>query len=108
MYRDDERLPNSNECVHNGRKLSNTVAQVKASERIVQVCIGADDDDQFDALVENSPKEGRVKIGLEIAGGEDWFEIDLEDILRFARKYCNGVYERVRNEENVYVTRKRD
>ena len=105
MYNDDERLPNSNECVHNGRKLSNTVAQVKASERVVQVCIGADDDDQFDALVEKSPKEGRVKIGLEIEGRKDWFEIDLEDVLRFAKKYCNGIYERVRDEEKELTTK---
>lgn len=106
MYKDDKRKSNSNECIYNGRKLSNVVANIKASHNVDQVCIGADDDDEFDALVEKSPKEGRIKIGLECAtvlpGEMLWPEIDLEDILRFARKYCNGIYERILEEVEPY------
>jgi len=63
MYPDDTRKPNSNECVYNGRKLSNTIANVKA---------------------------------------EDWPEIDLEDVLIFSRKYCNGIFERILKEIEPY------
>jgi len=98
MYTDDTRPHNSSECIYNGRKLSNVVADIKCSPEIDQVCIGADDDDQFDAF--KPGKSGRIKIGLEIntPGKECWPEIDLEDVLRFAKKYCSGIYERVGKE----------
>ena len=104
MYPDDTRKPNSNECVYNGRKLSNTIANVKASAHVDQVCIGCNNDDEFDCLVPTSGKEGRVKIGLEIntPGREDWPEIDLEDVLVFSRKYCNGIFERILKEIEPY------
>ena len=97
MYSDDTRAPNSNECAYNGRKMSNVITNIKASSYVDQVCIGCDDDDEFDSLKPTSNKEGRVKIGLEIniPGHEIWPEIDLEDVLVFARKHCNGIFERV-------------
>ena len=100
IYDNDKRNANSNECRYNGRKLSNIVSNIKASAYIDQICIGADNDDSFDAIAENSQEEGRIKIGLEIniPGKEIWPEIDLEDVLVFARKYCNGIYERIRAE----------
>ena len=104
MYDDDKRQANSNECLYNGRKFSNIVANIKASEYIDQVCIGADNDDTFDSIAKKSQKEGRIKIGLEIniPNKEIWPEIDLEDILVFARKYCNGIYERILEEVEPY------
>ena len=100
MYSDDDRIHNSNECSYNGRKLSNVIADIKCSTEIAQVCIGAEEDDQFDALSEESEKSGRIKIGLEIdtPGAETWLEVDLEDVLRFAKTYCSGIYERVAKE----------
>jgi len=101
MYHDDDRRPNSNECAFNGRKMSNIVTDVKCSPYIDQVCIGTDDDDEYDSLLPNSKKEGRIKIGLEIntPGAECWPEIDLEDVLKFAQKHCNGIFERIQKEE---------
>ena len=104
MYCDDDRPPNSNECSFNSRKMSNIVAKVKCSPFIDQVCIGADDDDEFNCLSEKSKKAGRIKIGLEIntSVAECWPELDLEDILIFAKTYCNGIYERISKEVEPY------
>ena len=104
MYDNDNRKANSNECVYNGRELSDTITDIKASEYVDQVCIGADNDDEFDCLSDKSEKEGRIKIGLEIniLDNEIWPEIDLEDVLVFARKYCNGIYERILKEVEPY------
>jgi hypothetical protein len=40
----------------------------------------------------------RVKIGMESDSGA-YCEVDLEDVLRFAAKYCRGIYDRVASEE---------
>lgn len=104
MYNDDNRLPNSNECIYNGRKLSAAVPNIKTSKDIEAIFIGADDDDEFDSLVEKSPEEGRIKIELQMTTPDEIAcpQIDLEDVLRFARKNCNGIYERVQNEVKPY------
>jgi len=83
---------NSLECVYGGYKLSsfNVDIDVKASTEIDTLCIGSDDDDSF---YENSGKSGRIK--LYVGTQLDIVEIDLEDILVFARKNCAGIYKRV-------------
>ena len=111
-----KRKPNSQECIFFGRKLSNiSCDEIEVSDGYV--AIGSDSDDEIffhkndlgeltlpaDALRE------RVTITCINDGGSDvepegegWcFDIDLEDILRFAAKNCRGIYMRVLREESM-------
>ena len=97
--------PNSHECLYFGRKLDNICCDdIEVSNGYV--CIGSDNSDQiyFDIKddVHSAPTDmlkERVTITA-IKDGEDGFltEIDLEDVLRFAAKYCGGIYKRVLKE----------
>lgn len=82
---------NSDECIAGGYKLSCLVTEIGCSENVQQVSIGCDDDDTF---YDGAGKSGRVEIEIEMTDGQ-LASIDLEDVLRFARSYCNGIYERV-------------
>lgn len=83
------RTPNSQECLYRGYKLSNIEANIETNG-MIQVCVGCYDDDTF---YSNNCKCGRVKVTIE--SENEYYEIDLEDILVFARQHCNGIYERV-------------
>lgn len=86
------KKPNSQECAYGGYKLSNldTGIDVVASTEIDTLSIGSEEDDTF---YDGSGKSGRVK--LYVGTQLDIVEIDLEDILTFARKYCAGIYDRI-------------
>lgn len=86
-----DKQNNSQECSHGGYKLSCTVSDVGHSSNVVQVYIGCDDDDTF---YTDSGTGGRVQIGIELEDGQ-MAQVDLEDILWFARTHCAGIYERV-------------
>lgn len=93
---------NSQECIYFGRKLSNIICDdIKVS--LGYVVIGSDNDDEIYFDIEaNVYKENdrtlkeRVKITA-ICDDENGHcvDIDLEDVLRFAAKYCRGIYDRV-------------
>jgi hypothetical protein len=82
---------NSHECSYGGYKLSCIVPDIEHTANVVQVYMGCDDDDTF---YTESGKSGRVQIGIELDDGQ-MAQIDLEDVLRFARAHCTGIYERV-------------
>jgi len=110
-----DRLPNSQECMYFGRKLSNIICNditipqnhIETSNE-VYVCIGPDRDDEIywddNNLAAGPTLKERVVIHCinedEKNNGENGyaFDIDLEDVLRFAAKYCRGIYERVSEE----------
>lgn len=113
----NKRKPNSHECAYYGRKLGNVICdEIEVS--LGYVVIGSDRDDEiYWGKCLNGDKEmlkERVVItaihdGFDIDSGEvgHCFDIDLEDILRFAAKHCNGIYTRVmREEEDQAVVRK--
>lgn len=85
------RTPNSHECAYGGYKLSNIDPKIEASSwsELDLLSIGTNEDDTYYA---NSGKSGRVKIEVNDCA------LDLEDVLVFARKYCNGIYVRVMRE----------
>lgn len=89
---------NSQECRYFGYKLSSLVTCIGASENVHNISIGCADDDEFyskkiSSTEEVPEKTGRVQI--EIETNHDIVFIDLEDVLRFARRYCNGIYHRI-------------
>jgi hypothetical protein len=99
------RKPNSQECAYFGRKLSSIVCDDIYRHVGWDLCIGSDQDDEiyFPPVLKSNEvmlKE-RVMISVESDSGA-FCEIDLEDVLRFARLYCNGIYERVLTEVNPY------
>lgn len=88
-------LPNNiQECAYGGYKLSDIITDIDKSDDIVEVYIGCEEDDSHLKIDDNI---GRVKINLELKDGSFSY-IDLEDVLIFARQYCNGIYERVWND----------
>jgi len=109
------RKPNTQECTFFGRKLSNNSCDdIAVSEGYV--AIGSDSDDEIffhkNDLGELILPEGAVRERVTITcindggndvepDGEGWcFDIDLEDVLRFAARNCRGVYMRVLREES--------
>jgi len=110
-----KREPNSQECTYFGRKLSCiTLDDPELPEQYVHtsddtyVCIGPDRDDEIywddNNLAAGPTLKERVVIHCinddDENSGENGFafDIDLEDVLRFAAKYCRGIYDRVSNE----------
>ena len=106
-----ERPPNSHECSYFGRKLSSTCCD-DIGTSLGYVCIGSDGDDEiyFD-IIDNKYLESKdmVKERVTITAIHDgmdlndkdqghYFDIDLEDVLMFAAKYCSGIYKRVLKE----------
>jgi hypothetical protein len=85
---------NSQECVYGGYKLSCLNFEATCSDNVAAVSAGCDEDDTF---YYGAGKAGRVLLFVELSDGQ-MAEIDLEDVLGFARRYCNGVYERVLRE----------
>lgn len=114
-----KREPNSHECIYFGRKLSNIIcndpelkdAYVETSDE-TYVCIGTDRDDEIywddKNLAAGPTLKERVVIHCinddEESNGENGFafDIDLEDVLRFAAKYCRGIYDRVSADVEAY------
>lgn len=103
------REPNSHECSYFGRKLGNTRCAIEVS--LGYVVIGSENDDSiyFGECLEKGEEmlKERVTItamfepeSFDDGPMEDGhcFDIDLEDVLRFAAKYCNGIYKRVLQE----------
>ena len=84
------RSPNSNECSDFGRKLSCIETDIESS---VGIEIGSETDDKIYFPEGGEMLKERVKIYT-----EDGQDIDLEDVLRFAAKYCRGIYDRVGDE----------
>ena len=107
------RKPNTQDCDYFGRNLSsNTCDDIEVSEGYV--AIGSDRDDEIyfskneygEMVLSEGALRELVKItcindggnGVEPTG-EGWcFDIDLEDILRFAARNCRGIYTRVLRE----------
>jgi hypothetical protein len=85
------RKPNNRECCYNGYKLSCLADSENIETSEGYVVIGSDIDD--------TQEDFRVKITLISDDDTDdniyYVEIDLEDVLRFAAKRCNGIYKRV-------------
>jgi len=79
---------NSQLCSCHGYKLSNIVPNIAVSDNVTQINIGCDDDDIF-----YRDSGGRVQIIIETK--ESNIYIDLEDVLRFAKEYCYGIFNRV-------------
>lgn len=81
-----QRPPNSQECKHGAYRLQNgyTDIIINHSDDIEFLEIGGDDAERTQIYIE---------------GGNGFVaNVDLEDILRFAKKYCAGIYERVGKE----------
>ena len=100
------RPPNSHECGYFGRKLSNvSTDSIKTSLNEGELYVGTECDDEIyfgECLGENEEMlKERVKIYIEHYPDDyhlSQIEIDLEDLLRWSRKHCSGIYERVFNE----------
>ena len=95
------RKPNSQECMHNGRKLSNVCCDnIEVGSGSDYVCIGSDHDDEIYDFHGDKMLKERVTITVfaDVEGAESCIEIDLEDVLRFSATYCYGIYERVLKE----------
>lgn len=99
--------PNSQECIFYGRKLSNILCDDINVEK-GYVSIGSENDDEiyFGECLEDNKEmiKGRVLITV-MDDDCCCIDIDLEDILKFARKNCNGIYERVMKEVVPYNTK---
>lgn len=92
------RPHNSQECSYGGYKLSNNIFDVDVSESVVAVSIGCDEDDTFYSKCDNS---GRVQIFVETEdhdGRNRMVNVDLEDVLRAAKRLCGGIFKRVAEE----------
>jgi hypothetical protein len=86
---------NSQECYSLGYEMSDIFTEIAVSgddSDGIKVIIGCDNDDEF---YDKSGKSGRVKISLYRDDPFMEYAIDLEDILVFAKTYCNGIYERI-------------
>lgn len=87
--------PNSHECAYGGYKLSSIcLHDVGHSENILSLWVGSEEDDTF---YEGSGKRGRVELSIELHDSTI-VDIDLEELLRFVKKNCAGIYERVGKE----------
>ncbi len=107
-----DRPPNTQECKYFGRKMSNICCNVpeipqnhiETSDE-TYVCIGSHRDDE---IYWNEKDKNPVPTLTErvlihcindddVSNGENGyaFDIDLEDVLRFAAQHCRGIYERV-------------
>lgn len=118
MKKKDARAPNSQECKYFGRKMSCIICNdteipqnyIHTSDE-TYVCIGSDCDDSIfwddDNLAAGPTLKERVVIHCinedEASNGENGFafDIDLEDVLRFAAQHCRGIYERVLRENDA-------
>lgn len=95
---------NSHECYAFAYKLSNVDTGINAycnGAVIEQITIGCERDDEFYNVNGKPELTDRVMLDVDIDLGEiigAAVSLDLEDILVFARKHCNGVYERVMRE----------
>ena len=88
------RSPNSQECIYFGRKLSDIVTDIESS---VGIEIGSETDDKiyFPPVLKEGEEMLKERVKIYTEDGQD---IDLEDVLRFAAKYCRGIYDRVGDE----------
>lgn len=100
------KIPNSHECNHFGRKLSNINCDfIDISEGYLQ--IGSENDDliYFGNNLSKDEKMLRERIKIiiihesdDLEGGGFSSEIDLEDILKFSALHCKNLYKRVLTE----------
>lgn len=93
--------PNSHECIYFGRKLSNIEIpeiRVFSDGEDRYCCIGSDNDDSI-YLDEAGAPELTERVKIYASSGVSDVEIDLEDVIRFAVKYCRGIVDRVMEEE---------
>ena len=97
------RNTNTQECLYFGRKLSGICCDgIETSQGYV--CIGSDRDDEIyfneELGADQDMLKDRVKISAiyepEIGDEEGYcVDLDLEDVLFFAARYCQGLYRRV-------------
>ena len=85
------RKPNSHECIYKGYKMECTEPEIETNEDNLYICFTKKNDLDNDRIVINLEK---------CEDNPFYFHIDLEDVLRFAKKNCNGIYERVNNENS--------
>lgn len=97
----DIKQPNTHECLHYGRKLSN-IACDNIEVDLGYIVIGSESDDEiyFGDCLRKGEKmlKERVKITAfyeSVKHNAGILNIDLEDLLVFAAKYCKGIYSRV-------------
>lgn len=85
------REDNSQFCFSHGYKLSNIVPDIAVSSNVTQINIGGDNDEDIPGTAY------RVKIILEVNTNyeTDYVSIDLEDVLKFSKKYCYGLFQKV-------------
>ena len=94
----NSRKPNNSECIYNGHKLSCIETEIECNDKDVYISIGHEKDDTF---YKNKDME-RIAITFERNKPNlFYFNIDLEDVLRFAKQNCNGIYERINNESST-------
>ncbi len=110
------RRPNSQECLPAyGRKMSNIICNdIDIPQNHIEtsgetyVCIGPDRDDEiyWDEKQNNPVPTLMERVLIHCINDDDEnngengyaFDIDLEDVLRFAAQHCRGIYERVLSE----------
>ena len=91
------KKPNTQECVNFGRKMSLNVCDIEVLSG--EVCVGSRNDDHIffgDSLGYGEKMlEERVKIFLMDHERESYNQIDLEDVLQFAKKFCPKMCDRI-------------
>lgn len=98
--------PNSQECAYYGRKLSDIRCDnIRTSAKYVVIGSDRDDEIYFGEALKAGEEMLQERVELSVLydtdeGDERNIEIDLEDILVFARRYCNGIYERIARDVN--------
>lgn len=89
------RPPNTQECIYFGRKLSSLDTDIESNAH--SVCIGSPNDEAiyFGDCLEPGEDLSRERVTIYAEVDDVEVKLDLEDILVFAKKYCNGIFERV-------------
>lgn len=96
------RRPNSQECSYFGRKLSNIETDIgSGGNSYIYIGSNRDDEIYFPPVLKKGEEmlKERVALFIEDVNGDFCTNIDIEDILKFAHKYCRGIYNRVAEED---------
>ena len=92
-----EKKPNTQECDNFGRKMSLKICNIQVLSG--EICIGSDNDDQifFGGNLKESEEmlTKRVKIYIMDSSYDYYNEIDLEEVLRFAKEHCSKMCDRI-------------
>jgi len=94
-----KRTPNSHECFASGWKLSNIGSGIQVSGG-GEAMVGSERDDEIYDFVCCQGYDGKLlkeRVKITIHSDDELYpmEIDLEDVIRFACRYCHGIVERV-------------